>query len=61
MNFVMDLSVKEFLELHARSRMVDDIESVVDKILIEANKLAGEQFRWIRRLQPFQVVSLGHL
>ncbi|KXB71484.1 MAG: ATP-binding cassette domain-containing protein [Peptostreptococcus sp.] len=45
MNFVMDLSVKEFLELHARSRMVDDIESVVDKILIEANKLAGEQFR----------------
>jgi|SRR3712207_1225628 len=45
MNFVMDLSVKDFLELHAKSRMVDNIDSVVEKILAEANKLAGEQFR----------------
>ncbi|WAW15149.1 ATP-binding cassette domain-containing protein [Peptostreptococcus equinus] len=45
MNFVMDLSVKEFLELHARSRMVEDIEETVEKILEEANKLAGEKFR----------------
>lgn len=44
MNFVMDLSVKEFLEMHAKSRMVEDIESTISKILIEANKLAGEQF-----------------
>lgn len=44
MNFVMDLSVKDFLELHAKSRMVEDIEVVVSKILEEANKLAGEQF-----------------
>lgn len=45
MNFVMDLSVREFLELHARSRMVENIEETVDKIIEEANKLAGEQFK----------------
>ncbi|MDY2794125.1 ATP-binding cassette domain-containing protein [Peptostreptococcus porci] len=45
MNFVMDLSVSEFLELHAKSRMVENIEETVDKIILEANKLAGEKFR----------------
>lgn len=45
MNFVMDLSVRDFLELHARSRMVKDIDQTVDKIIEEANKLAGEQFK----------------
>lgn len=45
MNFVMDLSVSEFLELHAKSRMVENIEETVDKIISEANKLAGEKFR----------------
>lgn len=45
MNFVMDLSVSEFLELHAKSRMVENIEQTVDKIISEANKLAGEKFR----------------
>ena len=44
MNFVMDLSVKEFLEMHAKSRLVDDVDTTVNKILIEANKLAGEKF-----------------
>lgn len=44
MNFVMDLSVKEFLEMHSKSRMVEDIEYTVNKIIEEANKLAGEQF-----------------
>lgn len=44
MNFVMDLSVGEFLELHAQSRMVENIDIVVGKILEEANKLAGENF-----------------
>lgn len=33
------------LELHARSRMVEDIDQTVDKIIEEANKLAGEQFK----------------
>ena len=45
MNFVMDLSVRDFLELHARSRMVEDIDQTVDKIIEESNKLAGEQFK----------------
>lgn len=44
MNFVMDLCVKEFVELHAQSRLVEDIEAVVDRIIEEANKLAGESF-----------------
>lgn len=44
MNFVMDLSVVEFLELHAKSRLVEDIEGVTNKIITEANKLAGEKF-----------------
>lgn len=44
MNFVMDLTVEEFLELHASSRMINDIDGVIDKIYQEAIKLAGEPF-----------------
>jgi len=44
MNFVMDLSVHEFVELHAQSRMVENIEIVIEKIINQANELAGEQF-----------------
>ncbi len=44
MNFVMDLTVREFLELHAKSRMVEEEESVINKIIDEANNLAGEKF-----------------
>lgn len=44
MNFVMDLSVREFLELHAGSRLVEDVEGVVAKIIDAANNLAGEKF-----------------
>ena len=44
MNFVMDLTVQEFLELHAASRMIEDIEGAIDKIIMAANKLAGESF-----------------
>nr|WP_212505699.1 ATP-binding cassette domain-containing protein [Anaerotalea alkaliphila] len=44
MNFVMDLTVREFLELHARSRMVEDEEAIIGKIIREANHLAGERF-----------------
>lgn len=44
MNFVMDLSVGEFLEMHAQSRQVTDIEKVTDQILASANELAGESF-----------------
>lgn len=44
MNFVMDLTVREFLELHAGSRLVEDVEGVVEKIIEAANNLAGEKF-----------------
>ncbi len=44
MNFVMDLSVYEFVELHAESRLVENKEIVIQKIIDKANDLAGEQF-----------------
>ncbi len=44
MNFVMDLSVREFLDMHAESRLVDDAATVVERIMAEANALAGEPF-----------------
>jgi len=44
MNFIMDLTVREFLELHAKSRMVENQEEVVLKIVEAANELAGEKF-----------------
>ncbi len=44
MNFVMDLTVCEFLELHAMSRLVENVQSVIERIIREANALAGERF-----------------
>ena len=44
MNFVMDLSAYEFVELHAQSRLIEDVEKVVNNILEKANELAGEKF-----------------
>ncbi|MGP1442422.1 MAG: ATP-binding cassette domain-containing protein [Anaerovoracaceae bacterium] len=44
MNFVMDLNVKEFLEMHARSRFSGDPEAIAERCFICANELAGEQF-----------------
>lgn len=44
MNFVMDLTVHEFLELHAQSRMVENEEEVIKNIIEAANNLAGEKF-----------------
>ncbi len=44
MNFVMDLSVYEFLDLHASSRMVENKEQIIAKIFDKANELAGEGF-----------------
>jgi len=44
MNFVMDLSVQEFIQLHAESRMIDNVETVVQEIVSCANDLAGEKF-----------------
>ncbi|ERP39010.1 ATP-binding cassette domain-containing protein [Chitinivibrio alkaliphilus] len=44
MNFVMDLSVEEFITLHAESRLITEKEKVVTSIIAEANNLAGEEF-----------------
>ncbi|WOX55018.1 MULTISPECIES: ABC transporter ATP-binding protein [unclassified Methanoculleus] len=44
MNFVMDLTVQEFLKMHAKSRMIPDPAAVVEKCFAVANSLAGEKF-----------------
>ncbi len=44
MNFIMDLTVEDFLSLHAESRNILNIQKVVDEIIIEANKLSWESF-----------------
>ena len=44
MNFVMDLSVREFLALHGESRLVADLPALVERIFALAVELAGEPF-----------------
>ncbi|MDK2808537.1 MAG: hypothetical protein PWP24_1273 [Clostridiales bacterium] len=44
MNFVMDLSVGDFLEMHAKCRMRKDTSHVVEESFLCANELAGESF-----------------
>ena len=44
MNFVMDLSVQDFLFMHAESRMLENIGVLVETIFATANELAGEPF-----------------
>lgn len=44
MNFVMDLSVAEFLEMHAISRLSRDTDAVIRQCFDCANELAGEKF-----------------
>jgi ABC-type lipoprotein export system ATPase subunit len=44
MNFVMDLTVREFLEMHAQSRLTSNTNDVVEKCFRCANELAGENF-----------------
>ena len=44
MNFVMDLSVREFLEMHAESRQALDVGKTVARCFACANDLAGEKF-----------------
>lgn len=43
MNFVMDTSVAEFIQMHAESRMIESTHVVAD-IIEQANLLAGEKF-----------------
>lgn len=44
MNFVMDLTVEEFITMHAESRMVEDVAAAAAAIIHLANDLAGEKF-----------------
>lgn len=44
MNFVMDLTVREFLEMHAKSRLTANAQDVIEKCFACANDLAGEKF-----------------
>ncbi len=44
MNFVMDLTVHQFVELHAESRLVENRGEVIANIIKKANDLAGEKF-----------------
>ncbi|MEL7568769.1 MAG: ATP-binding cassette domain-containing protein [Bacillota bacterium] len=42
MNFVMDLSVAEFIRMHGESRMIGDVNEKIKLIIEQANLLAGE-------------------
>lgn len=44
MNFVMDLNVAEFLAMHAKSRLCENVENVISQCFTCANELAGEAF-----------------
>lgn len=44
MNFVMDLNVAEFLAMHAKSRLCESAEQVIQQCFVCANELAGEKF-----------------
>ena len=44
MNFVMDLTVEAFLQMHAESRLIDDISEKIAQIYRSAVMLAGEPF-----------------
>jgi len=44
MNFIMDLTVGEFVSMHAESRMLENVGDVTTHIIEKANELAGEQF-----------------
>lgn len=44
MNFIMDVTVSEFIERHAASRGVKDIDDIVKSVITCANELAGEKF-----------------
>jgi ABC-type antimicrobial peptide transport system, ATPase component len=44
MNFIMDVSVRAFIEMHAMSRGIDKKSPIINKIIKKANELAGEKF-----------------
>jgi ABC-type lipoprotein export system ATPase subunit len=44
MNFVVDMTVYDFIRMHAESRMVADPTETTQTIIQQANQLAGEEF-----------------
>ena len=44
MNFVIDVSVEEFLRMHAHSRMIEESPELIDHCFDTANALSGEPF-----------------
>jgi len=46
MNFIMDLTVAEFVRMHAESRLVEDVDKLVKEIIEQGNSLAGEGFTY---------------
>ena len=44
MNFVMDLTVEAFLQMHAESRLIENIPGKIKQIYQSAVMLAGEPF-----------------
>ena len=56
MNFVMDLSVEEFVAMHAQSRLLEDVAGVTETVIALANDLAGEPFT---RETPVTALSGG--
>ncbi len=44
MNFVIDATVSEFLQMHAECRNVNNKDEIIAKIIEKANDLAGEKF-----------------
>ncbi len=44
MNFVIDVTVYEFLQMHAECKNVKNTQEVIMKIIKAANSLAGEEF-----------------
>lgn len=44
MNFVMDLTVEEFLRMHAQSRHLEKVDEAIADCFSCANRLAGEKF-----------------
>ena len=45
MNFVLDLCVGEFLEMHAQCRGYADCKNIVEEVFTSGNNLAGEPFK----------------
>ena len=44
MNLVIDVTVYEFLKMHAECKNIENSEAIVLKIIEQANDLAGEKF-----------------